>query len=126
MATIKELEIRREQVLDQMRLIRSMRRGSITEQHLKSAPRLSRRTPIVHGPYYVFSRREGERTVSHRLRAGRELEQARQDVTSHAQFVALCKEFERLTEQLGELERQHPELAGEKKRQRSRSNKTKK
>jgi hypothetical protein len=113
-------------VLKQMRSIRSMRRGSISEQHLRSAPRAGRSTPVLHGPYYVFSRRENDRTVSHRLRLASELEQARQDVATHTRFVALCAEFERLTEQLGELERQQPELTQEKKRRRSPSNKTKK
>lgn len=126
MATIQELDARREQVLDQMRSIRSMRRGSITEQHLRSAPRGGRSTPVFHGPYYVFSRREGDRTVSHRLRSASEVEQARQDVDTHARFVALCGEFERLTEQLSELEHLQPELGQKKKRHRSSSSKTKK
>lgn len=126
MPTIHELEIQREQILDQIRSIRSIWRGSISTQHLKSAPTARRSTPVIHGPYYVLSRRQGNRTVSRRLSPARDLEQARQDVAAHKRFVELCEQFERLTEQLGELERAQPALAQEKKTQRSRSNRTKK
>jgi hypothetical protein len=123
MDTVQELEARRNAILEEMRSIRSMRRGTINEQHFKT--RLKGRKGIVfQGPYYVLSRREGERTVSKRLRPPAELEQARRDVAEYKRFVGLCQEFERLTARLGELERGEQGLGQEKKQFRSPSSKT--
>ena len=121
--TIQELEDRRNGILEEMRSIRSMRRGTINAQHFKT--RLKGRKGIVHqGPYYVFSRREGQKTVSSRLRSEAELQQARKDVTEYKRFLGLCQEFERVTARLGELERSEHGLEQEKKRFRSPSSKT--
>jgi len=78
----------------------------------------------LRGPYHVLSRREGNRTVSDRLHNDEELQRAREDIQTHRRFVSLCREFERLTEQLGELERAEGGLDVEKKRRGSRSNRT--
>ena len=114
MAIPHDLEARRNALLEQMRGIRSMERGTITEQFFhRSRPgekRLARQ-----GPYYVFSRREGGKTMSRRLSRPAELERAQQDVKAYKEFVALCQEFARLTEQMGRLERPDAELAGGKK-----------
>ena len=115
MDTIQGLEARRDAILEEMRSIRSLRRGTINEQYFKT--RLKGRGGIVHqGPYYVMSRREGQKTVSHRLRSETELEQARRDVAEYKRFLGLCQEFERLTARLGELERRDRDLEPEKKR----------
>ncbi len=76
------------------------------------------------GPYYVLSKREGQKTVSRRLRSAAELEQARKDVGEYRRFLGLCREFEGLTAHLGEMERGEPSLEQEKKRFRWPSNKT--
>lgn len=104
MKTIAEVETRREAVLQQMRSIRSMKRGTINEQYLKVPQKGSE--PALRGPYHVLSRREGDKTVSERLTSPQKLEQAKLDVAAHRKFVELCKEFEVLTEQLGFLMRQ--------------------
>jgi hypothetical protein len=115
MDTVQQLEAQRTAILEEMRSIRSMRRGTINEQYFKT--RLKGRKGIVHqGPYYVFSRREGEKTVSKRLRSEVEMEQARRDVAEYKRFLGLCQEFEGLTARLGELERGEQGLEQEKKR----------
>jgi hypothetical protein len=122
---LQELEVRRNAILEEMRSIRSMRRGTINEQRFKI--RLKGRKGIVlQGPYYVLSRREGEKTASRRLRSPAELEQARKDVAQYKRFMGLCQEFERLTARLGERERSETEGAQEKKRLRLPSNKIEK
>jgi hypothetical protein len=123
MDTVQQLEARRNAILEEMRSIRSMKRGTVNEQYFKT--RLKGRKGIIHqGPYYVFSRREGQKTVSNRLRSEAELQQARKDVAEYKRFLGLCQEFERVTARLGELERSEPGLEQEKKRFRSPSSKT--
>jgi len=122
MDTIQELEDRRHAILEEMRSIRSLRRGTINEQYFQT--RLKGKKGIaLQGPYYVLSRREGEKTVSMRVRSPGELEQARKDVAQYKRFCGLCQEFERLTTRLGELERGEKNLEQEKKRFRSPSSK---
>lgn len=125
MDPIHDLDARRGAILTEIQSIRSMKRGTINEQHLKVRLK-TRAEPVLHGPYYVLSRREGQQTVSERLTSASQLEQARRDVAAHKRFVALCQEFERLTERLGRLEREQPEFVQEKKRPRSRSKRTRK
>jgi len=125
MDTVQQLETRRNGILEEIRSIRSMRRGTINEQYFKT--RLKGRKGMAHqGPYYVLTRREEERTVSRRLRSAAELEQARKDVAEYKRFLGLCQEFERLTGRLGELERGGQGLEQEKKRSRSLSSKMEK
>ena len=122
MKTIKEIEVKRDDLLEQMRRIRFIRQGTINEQYLKVRHK-GKKQPVLRGPYYVITRKEGNKTVSERLTNPAELERARQAVEAHKHFVSLCREFERLTEQLGELERTDG-LDVEKKRRGSRSNRT--
>lgn len=125
METVQQLEARRSAILEEMRSIRSMRRGTINEQHFKTHLKGTKGI-VVQGPYYVLSRREGEKTVSKRLRSPAELERAQKDVAEYKRFIGLCQQFERLTARLGELERGPQDLEQEKKGSRSRSSKMEK
>ena len=125
MIYVKDLESRREAILEEMRAIRSMKRGTINEQFLK-VPHKGRKEPVLRGPYYMFTRREGGRTVGKRLTTPAELAQVRADLAAHKRFIALCKEFGELTEKLGELERLGKDDDQKKKRRSSPSNKTRK
>ncbi len=122
MDTARTLEEKRERVLEQMRAIRSMRRGSVTEQYLK-VPHKGKRKPVVRGPYWVYTWKEGGKTVGQRL-SREEAAQIKKDVEAHKKFVALCKEFETLTMRLGDVEVEGA-LTPKKKRPRSRSSRTK-
>jgi hypothetical protein len=123
MDTIQQLEARRHAILEEMRSIRSMRRGTINEQYFKA--HLKGKKGMVHqGPYYVLSRREADKTISKRLRSVAELEQAQKDIAEYRRFLGLCQEFERLTARLGEWERSEQGLEQEKKRFRSPLSKT--
>jgi len=120
MITIPQLQARRLTILDEIRSIDSMRRGTINEQFFP-VQRKGQKQKSRRGPYYVLSRREGDKTVSQRLTTPEALQQAREDVESFKRFQALCREYERLTEKLGAIER---ETAPEKKRLKPESNKT--
>jgi hypothetical protein len=122
MGIVQELEARRNAILEEMRSMRSMRRGTINEQYFEVPVKGTDKTKL-RGPYYVISRREGERTVSQRVRSS-ELEQAQRDIAAHKRFLLLCREFEQLTTRLTELEREEPRGEPEKKRRRSSSNKS--
>jgi len=113
---IRELEARRDAILEQMRSIRSMRRGTINQQFLKVRLK-GRKEPLLRGPYFVLSRREGNKTASKRLTSPAQLQWARRQIEAHKRFVSLCKEFEVLTERLGQLE-QSLEEGPKKKRSR--------
>lgn len=125
MNTIEEIERKRKAVLQQMGEMRSMRRGTINEQFFEVKQK-GKKEPVLRGPYYVLSRREGKKTVSKRLTSQEEIERVREDINAQKQFRELCREYEELTERLGELERELDEGSREKKRRRSRSRKTRK
>ena len=57
MDTARTLEEKRGRVLEQMRAIRSMRPGSVTEQYLKVTHK-GKRKPVMRGPYWVYTRKE--------------------------------------------------------------------
>lgn len=127
MDTIHELENQRDTLLAQMKSIRSMKRGTINEQYL-DVPHVALRQSIKRGPYFVLSRYDPslKKTVSQRLTTPEDLDQARRDVAAYKQYVALCDQFEGLTERLGGLEHGSGAVTMEKKRRRSRSNRKRK
>lgn len=124
MDPIEDLERKRREILNEMLSIRSMKRGTVNEQFLK-VPIKGRDEPALRGPYYVLTRSQGGRTVSRRLTSPEMRRQAEADVAAHKKFVALCLEYERLTERLGEIERRDIEGA-EKKRPNSPSKRKRK
>ena len=115
MSNVTELELRRDAILQEMRTIRAMKRGTINEQFLKVYQR-GLKSSVARGPYFVFSRYEAKagKTKSRRLTSVEELEQMRKDIAAYQRWVALCREFEGLTERLGELERSVPEHEAKK------------
>ena len=109
---IENLEASRDEILRKMKDIRSMKRGTINEQFLKTKRKDNK--IVLNGPYFVLSRREGNKTVSKRIKKD-DLDRARKDIEAYQQFISLCKEFEVLTERLGELEQQELDIEQEKK-----------
>ena len=120
MDPIQQIESRRLAVLENIKAIRSMRRGAITEQFFPVL-RKGQKQAARRGPYYVFTRHQGSKTVSRRLTTPRALQQTREDIDAFKRFQALCREYEQITENLGQLEQ---ETGLEKKRWKSGLNKT--
>ena len=121
MDKIALLEDKREQILKQMREIRAMRKGSVTEQFLK-VPRKGKKEPVVKGPYWLYTRKDKGKTIGQRLKA-QDAEHFRQEVEAYHRFQVLCTEYAQITERLGNLERSNGLSLQEKKRQKSRSRK---
>jgi hypothetical protein len=122
MHRIEQIETRRKEILSEMGKIRSMRRGTLNEQYLRVLHK-GKSEPVLRGPYYVLSRQEGDKTVSKRLKSD-EVARAREDIEAHKRFKALCREFEGLTEELGQLSTASEE--GVKKGLKSSSRRTRK
>lgn len=123
MDEIKAINGRRAWILDEMKNIPSMRRGTVNEQYFQKKLKNKPKT-VTQGPYYVFTRSVGGQTKSYRLKKGAEVEQARKDVQAHKKFCALCQQFEELTERLGQLQRQSQDSEQKKKRYKPLSKKT--
>ena len=122
MKAVAEIEGRRRAILQELAGMRSLRRGTLNEQYFQ-VRRRGGLEPVRRGPYYVLSRREGKRTVSRRVRRA-EVERTRAEIAAQHRFRELCREYEELTERLGELESAGKEDSREKKLRRSRSRKT--
>ena len=96
MMNLEDLVRVREEIIEKIKEIRTMRRGTINEQYLK-VPRKGKE-PSIKGPYYVLSRNEGGKTVGFRLNSQEELELATKDVEAYKEFNKLTKEFVSVTE----------------------------
>lgn len=104
MMLIGQIEDRRNEILREMAQIRSMELGTLNQQMLPSK-RKEQVKPVMLGPYFILARWQDGKTKSRRV-SGEELGQAKKDVENHKRFRALCKEYEKLTERLGHLERE--------------------
>ena len=125
MDPIRNIEKRRQEILEGMGAIRSMEQATLKEQMLPVKHK-GKKDPVLRGPYYVLARWENGKTHSRRV-SQEELEQVKQDVANHKHFIVLCKEFEALTQQLGLLERARQEdLETVKKKPKSPSRRTRK
>jgi len=124
MDSISSMQKRREAIAQELLAIRSLRPGNINEQYVQ-ATRAGE--PVTRGPYPVLCWREGKKVLSERLSTPEQLAQAQQDVANHKRFKSLCREFESLTRQLGEVARAHvSQQEAVKKGLKSRSKKTQK
>ena len=123
MDEVSKLEKRREEILEEIRGIRALRKGSVMEQYLK-VPQKGKKA-VLRGPYWLYTRKEKGKSVGQRLRRD-EVERYKKEVEAFHTFQSLCDEYAELTERLGELERKLDESSQEKKLRKSRSKKTRK
>ena len=105
MADIQALENRRQDLLGELGKIRTLRKGSLSEQWFASV-RDGKKTKQMRGPYFVWTCKEHNKTVSERIRGGEALARARQDEANYKRFRELCREYESVAQELGALERE--------------------
>jgi hypothetical protein len=118
MSEIKQVLAKREEVLQEMRGLRGMRRGSVMEQRLPVRIK-GKAEPELRGPYWLYTRKEKGKSVGRRLNAV-EADRYRAEVASFHRFQDLCREYVELSERLGELEEGPAVALVEKKRRRPR------
>lgn len=122
MSVITRLEERRGQILQEMKQIRAMRKGSVIKQYFK-VKKNGEKEPVLKGPYWLYTRKEKGKTVGQRLRKD-DAERFSEEVDACHHFQGLCREYAEVTERLGTLERELGAGSPEKKRRRSRSSRT--
>jgi len=106
------IEARRREILKEVGEMRSMRKGSVTEQFLQ-VPQKGKE-PAIRGPYYTYTKKVKGKTVGRRLKST-EVERFKDDVKAFHRFQALCKEYAELNERLGEMEGKTMEGEGKKR-----------
>ena len=88
----KQSQQRRDGILEQMRGIERLRRGTISEQFYGTGENRQ-------GPYYVWQGYSGSKHWSKRIPRD-QAAQVHDDIGAGARFRALCEEFAEVTEQV--------------------------
>ena len=102
MKSAQQIQERRQDIVQEMLSLVSMKHGTLNEQFLR-VPQKGTKEPALRGPYYVLSRKVQGKTISTRIPAG-EVEAVRQNIAHYNRFLELSQEFVDITEQLGCLE----------------------
>lgn len=100
----QDLELRRQEILKKMGELRTMRRGTISEQFLSVAHK-GQAEPVRRGPYYLWQYWDRGIPKRQRLHAGAEVEFARKEVAAYKEFELLCEEYVSVAEALAQEER---------------------
>lgn len=95
------LELKRQQLLQQLSSFHQLRRGSLTEQFLT----LKRKdgSKVKRGPYPLLTRKQGQKTVSLRLSDPELVPIYRQQIQAMRQFENVVGQLVRVGEQLSDL-----------------------
>ena len=97
MKTVESIEKRREEIIQEIKNISSMRKGTINEQYLK-VPHKNKETSIQ-GPYYVLTKKENGKTISVRI-SNNDVEEIKKETEQYKKFCFLTSEFASITEEL--------------------------
>jgi len=95
------LEQQRQALLRQLANLQELRRGSLTEQFLVVKHKDG--SQVKHGPYPLFTRKEGPKTVSRRLGDPQLVPLYRQQIQAMRQFEGVVDQLIRVGEQLSDL-----------------------
>jgi hypothetical protein len=117
---MRQLEKRREQIVQQMAQLGPMRRGSVYEQTL-SRPRTDG-TVAQRGPYALCTWKRGGKSCGKRLRGDEEVALYQRQIETLRRFEQLAAELVAVSEQMADLE---AEQARECKKNSRRSSKRK-
>jgi hypothetical protein len=98
---------RQESLLRELSQIHFMQKGTISHQRVPRSAK-GTATKAMRGPYPILTWKQQGKTRSLRLRNEGEVAWAEQAVENHRRFVALCREYEELGEQLAQELRLSP------------------
>jgi hypothetical protein len=112
-----QLEARRDQILQQMKAIDRLRRGSLSRQFFKK-PRSSPK--VQQGPYYVLQGYIQGQKFSERVPAD-QAPQIEPLVANYKRFEKLAQEFVDVTDQLTRLSQAAPDAKKNSRRRSARS-----
>jgi hypothetical protein len=101
MDKLEAMEARRKAIIKELAAITRMRRGSVVEQYYE----VKRRDGTVarQGPYYLYSYKEGGKTVSRRLTGPGEAERCREEIGQFRRFERLSAELIEVSQGLCDL-----------------------
>jgi hypothetical protein len=114
---LSSLAQQRDQVLDQMRVLDRMRRGSLSRQFFKAVTK----GEADRGPYYVLQGYLKGRKFSERVPA-KKAAQVEEEVENYRRFQELCERFVTLTDQMTRMADEEP--GGKKNSRKKRSPKS--
>jgi hypothetical protein len=101
-ATTREIQLQQNALLEQMRALRAMRRGTLSQQEY--AERRARKQGAgASGPYFVWQGFRSGKHFSKRVSA-QEAERVEHEIETRRQFERLCEEYVRLGEELATRE----------------------
>ena len=101
--TEHELEQQRQGILKKMGALRTMRRGTVSEQFL-AVPHKGQAQPVLRGPYYLWQYWEHGVPKRQRLHGASEVKAAREEVAAHKEFERLCDQYVCTAEALAKAE----------------------
>jgi hypothetical protein len=97
---VEQLQQQRQQVLAALQQLPPLRRGSVTEQFVEATRQDG--SKAKRGPYFIYSYKAQQRTVSRYLRDPVQIQQYRDQIQAFRQFQLLTKQLLALGEQLSE------------------------
>lgn len=101
-ATTREIEQQQNVLVDQMRTLRVMRRGTLSRQEYLQR-RARKQGTGASGPYFVWQGFRNGEHFSKRV-AAHEAERVKHEIQARRQFEGLCQEYVRLGEGLATRE----------------------
>lgn len=119
MDKLARMEARREELIRGLAAIRRMRRGSVVEQYYEVRHRDG--TMARQGPYYLYSYKEGGKTVSRRLSGAEEAGRYREEIEQFRRFERLSAELVEVCQGLSDLAEAADGPSGREKKLRTRS-----
>lgn len=97
---IAQLQQQRQRLLAQLQQLEQMRRGSISQQYIAATRKDG--TKVKRGPYFIYTFKQQQKTVSRYLRDPAALPVYRQQIETFRQFQILTKELLHIGEQLSD------------------------
>ncbi len=97
MEKLEEFEQKRESLKKEIIKIGRMRRGSVSEQFVPVQHK-GKKTPVLKGPYYVYTAKHKGKSIGKHLKVGSELEKYRREVNNYHRFQQLISEFVEIRE----------------------------